>query len=123
MERVSGVRGVATLGVNLLDGRLAGSDLALPLGAEPRRVSVVPIGGAFFDVAGLERLDGRLLTEDDITAERPLAVVSEDTARAYWPGRRAVGQQLARDGLTVTVVGVVENARLGSQEERPVSEI
>ncbi len=89
MERVSGVRGVATLGVNLLDGRLAGSDLALPLGAEPRRVSVVPIGGAFFDVAGLERLDGRLLTEDDITAERPLAVVSEDTARAYWPGRRA----------------------------------
>jgi putative addiction module CopG family antidote len=53
----------------------------------------------------------------EIEAGRPFAVVSESTAREYWPGSRAVGQTLTGKERSLTVVGVVEEARFGSQDE------
>ena len=49
--------------------------------------------------------------------------MSEDTARAYWPGGRAVGQILESQNLSITVVGVVEEARWGSQADTGYGEI
>ncbi len=40
----------------------------MPPGGEFRWVSDVPLGGPFFEVAGLDRKDGRLLTAEDIRA-------------------------------------------------------
>lgn len=123
MARVPGVRGVATAEAALLEGGFPGSMFKPPAGAARYFASDVPVSARFFDVAGLEALDGRVFTRAEIDAARPLAIVSEDTARAYWPGGRAVGQILESQNLSVTVIGVVEEARWGSQADTGYGEI
>ena len=65
----------------------------------------------FFDVAGMRLIRGRGFTAAE-TAER-VAVISESTARALWPGAEAIGQTLDRvpgDAKGVRVIGVVADA-------------
>ena len=123
LRRTPGVAGVATVGVPLLENLFGGSQFALPPGANGFFANDVPISGAFFEVAGLSVLDGRTLTDVEIEAGRPFAVVSELTSREYWPGSRAVGQTLTAQDRTMTVVGVVEEARFGAQDETRMGEI
>ena len=118
-----GIAGVATVGVPLLENMFGGSQFAFPPGANRYSANDIPVSGAFFEVAGLRVLDGRVLTEIELEAGRPLAVVSESTAREYWPASRAVGQTLTSKERSVTVVGVVEEARFGSQDETQRGEI
>jgi predicted lysophospholipase L1 biosynthesis ABC-type transport system permease subunit len=47
-----------------------------------------------------------------------VAVVSDNLARAYWPGREPLGQTLAGPDRTVTVIGVVQDVRVAGLEER-----
>lgn len=118
IERLPGVTRLATIGAPLLQGMYAGSRFRLPEGAE--RVSFssdIPVSRLFFQVAGLHVVDGRALAPEEIDSGQPLAVVSEDVARTYWPGRRAVGQLLESGTDSITVVGVVEAAKLGGQDE------
>ena len=49
--------------------------------------------------------------------------ISEATAREYWPQSRAVGQTLISKERSVTVVGIVEEARFGAQDETRMGEI
>ena len=65
----------------------------------------------FFDVAGMRLVRGRGFTTAE-TAER-IAVISESTARALWPGADPIGQVLDRvpgDAKGVRVIGVVADA-------------
>jgi hypothetical protein len=117
------ISAVATLGVPLLENMFGGSMFESPPGARPHYANDVPVSGPFFDVARLTLLDGRLLTEAEIEGGQPLAVVSELTARAFWPERRAVGEVLIGKTQTVTVVGVVEEARFGAQDDTRAGEI
>ena len=64
-----------------------------------------------------------MLTDTEIEAGRPFAVVSEATGREYWPQGRAVGQTLTSKERSVTVVGAVEEARFGAQDETRMGEI
>ena len=123
MRRVPGVAAVATIGVPLLDNLYGGSQFKLPVGGEQFFASDIPVSSAFFTVTGLRLLDGRVPTPEEIDAGQPLAVVSEGTARAYWPRARAVGQPLESEKSTVTVVGVVAEARVGSQSDTRNGEI
>ena len=123
LRHAGGVAAVATIGVPLLENMFGGSRFDSPSGAVRHFANDVPISGQFFDVAGLTVLDGRVLTAAEVDAGRPVAVVSSATAKAYWPSARAVGQTLKSSEGSVTVVGVVEDARLGSQEENSMGEI
>jgi hypothetical protein len=124
MRHVPGVSGVATVGVRLLDNSYGGSEFKSPAGAARILASDVPVSPAFFTVAGLRLLEGRVLTPAEIETVRPVVVVSERTARAYWPKGQAVGQLLdSIDMGSVTVVGVVENARFGAQDDTKFGEI
>jgi hypothetical protein len=118
IRQAPGIVDVAFISASLLDGGFAGSMFRIPAGGLPVLASEVGVSSAFFEVAGLSLLDGRYLTRADIDARQPVAVVSEGTARAFWPERRAVGQVLESPDLpAVTVVGVVEEAKFGSQAE------
>jgi putative ABC transport system permease protein len=118
MRRVPGVSAVATVGIPLLENSYMGSEFKFPAGAERILAADVPVSSAFFDVGGLRLLDGRVLTPAEIDTARPVVVVSEGTARAYWPNGRAVGQLLDSPNMgSVTVVGVVEDARFGAQSD------
>ena len=111
------VSGAATIGAPLLDGTRSGTAFKMPAGAEHAAfASDIPVSGRFFEIAGLRVIDGRLPSPQEIDAGRPLAVVSETIARAFWPGQRAVGQHLAGD-IELQVIGVVDDARFATQIE------
>ena len=119
IEAHPGVTGVATIGTPLLENSWGGGIFARPAGVQGIGATDIPIGGPFFEVAGLSLIDGRLPTRDEIDGGQPIAVVSEQIAEAYWPGQRAIGQELnsPRWKTSVAVVGVVEDARIGEQNE------
>ncbi|HJU44653.1 MAG TPA: ABC transporter permease [Vicinamibacterales bacterium] len=119
IEAHPGVTGVATIGTTLLENVYGGGTFAKPAGARNVGAHDVPIGGRFFEVAGLSLVDGRLPTREEVDGGQPIAVVSEQIAEAYWPGQRAVGQELhsPRSKMSVTVIGVVKDARIATQNE------
>jgi predicted permease len=127
LQQIPGVRAAATIDVPLLEQSYAGSPFAPPRGAKRIFASEVHVSADFFDVTGLRALDGRLLSNDELGLPRPLAVVSENLARAYWPNQRAIGQTLesSLEGAppAVTVVGVVKDLRFGSQKDQAHGEI
>lgn len=113
-----GVSAIAALGGAFLENAGSGSSFALPAGAVSGTfTNDIPIAGDFFAVARLRLRDGRALTAEEIDGGSGLAVVGESVAERYWPSQRAVGQQLTGRLGTVTVVGVVEEAQIGSQAD------
>jgi hypothetical protein len=69
--------------------------------------------GDYFAALGVPLREGRYLTAAEVRRGDRVAVVDEDFARRYWPGRSAVGEQLFRGPEArpaeeaLTVVGVV----------------
>ncbi|HKW02827.1 MAG TPA: ABC transporter permease [Vicinamibacterales bacterium] len=119
LQTAPGVRAVAMVGTFVLERILNDTQFDRPAGSQRAVASDVPIAGAFFDIAGLQLVDGRLPTREELATQQRLAVVSQTVANAYWPGRQAVGQTLQGRGLAVTVIGVVSNARWAAQSEGP----
>ena len=61
-------------------------------------------------------LEGREFTEGDKADSPPVVVISETTARRFWPGENALGKHLKVGRSTsprpwLTVVGVVKDVR------------
>jgi putative ABC transport system permease protein len=85
----------------------------------------IAVGQGFLKTLGVPLLRGRDLSEADYASAAPIALVSSATAETFWPGEDPLGKQIVvpparRRGdttrvepLTVTVVGVVGNLRLG----------
>jgi putative ABC transport system permease protein len=98
---------VFTVPVFLSDGRIASvtdgrNDPALIFIVEPR----------FFVTTGTTVLRGRAFTEADGVGSSPVAVVSQTTARTYWPGRDPIGQCVivgSPDRACATVIGVTRD--------------
>src|SRR3954470_9357504 len=118
LRQLPGVLDVAALDASVFDQLFMDSQFKAPAVVEGFHAGDYPVSGSFFRIAGLRLLAGRFPTPEEIDANRPLAVVSEETAQKYWPNERAVGQVLESKGSSpmVTVVGVVEEARLVSAD-------
>jgi putative ABC transport system permease protein len=118
LRQVPGVLDVAAVDASVLDQLFMFSQFKAPTVVERFHVGDYAVSGSFFKIAGLRLLAGRFPTPEEIDANRPLAVVSEETAQKYWPNERAVGQVMESEGSsrTVTVVGIVEEARFVSQD-------
>ena len=117
LRRAPGVRDAAVVGTYLYDGIRTMSGFDRPEGAPGGpMLSDTPVGEGFFDIAGLLLLEGRTPTRQELRDGAPVAVVSRSVARGLWRGS-AVGQTLVETATSrpFTVVGVVEDARLGSQ--------
>jgi len=114
--------GVAGLSRSLPLEGLATVDNFVPVGDTQSGMqavgSHVQVSAGYFQAIGLPLLRGRLLTPDD--RSRPVAVISEHTARTLWPGQDALGRSFRRGrGDLFQVVGVVANARIAGFERDP----
>jgi len=72
------------------------------------------VTSGYFSTMGIPLLSGRLFTALDDSTSSSVIVVSESMARAYWPGRSALGQRIGcacNDTTMSTVVGVVGDVR------------
>ena len=117
MRSLPGVQNAASFNGFLLRDIYAGSAFSQPEGTDYFRAADTPVSETFFEVAGLELLQGRFPTRSEIASRARVAVASDDTAAAYWPGRQVVGQTLTSSDVgIITVVGVVEAARLVKQD-------
>jgi putative ABC transport system permease protein len=96
-------------------------------GDQPWAVDVV-VTPAYFDAIGIPLRGGRVFAESDGPDAPPVAVISETTARRYWPGADAVGQRLQLGGGEgaspwISVVGVVADVRNDDVDAPPVPQI
>ena len=66
----------------------------------------------YFGVMGIPILSGRALTDSDVSGA-PVAVITAETARRYWPNQNALGKhiRLLDDKDWRTVVGVISDVR------------
>jgi predicted permease len=79
----------------------------------------------YFRTIGIPIARGRDFSTDDRIGSEPVAIVSEDFARAAWPNGEAIGQRISTNGNKgpfMTVVGVAREAlTMGlSERRRPV---
>ena len=116
LERVSvlpGVEGLALASrIPLSPGR---SQTTFRVGDEPDGlvVDVNTVSPDFFAILGIPIVRGRVFTDGEIDA----VLVTESTARRYWPGQDAVGRTITMDGRRRSIVGIVRDARLSQAED------
>jgi putative ABC transport system permease protein len=79
----------------------------------------------YFSVMGIDLLSGRAFAEADNEHGRDVAVISESTARKFWPGQDAVGHTF-RMGIEkdrkLEVIGIVRDAEFqlfGGAKQQP----
>jgi putative ABC transport system permease protein len=85
----------------------------------PDRVPIVimrVISPSYFKTMTIPLLEGRVFTEADKADSPPAVVISETTARRFWPGESALGKHIKIGQSTspqpwLTVVGVVKDVR------------
>ena len=129
---VSSVRGVEAVAVSTIQPFFAQRGMAwttvIPPGwtGELTGVSSRQVSANYFEVMGLELVDGRWPAPGEWNDPRA-AIVSERAARLLWPDRSAIGRQLvarsARSAVPMTVIGVVADARYVALDTDPVGDI
>ncbi len=116
VEIVSGFPGidaVSLAGLIPLSG--SNRETVVEMGTPPvkRHIRINSVSHQYFALMGIPIVRGRGFTEAE-TRERTLediAVISEATARRFWPGEDPVGKQMRHEDTLIEVIGVARDAR------------
>lgn len=126
LERVRalpGVESAAFVGkIPFSQGR-AQTGFRLQGSAEDRQIEFNRVSAEYFDILRIPLVRGRTFTEAEM-AHDGAVIVSEATARHYWPGRDPVGQTVLveLERMTpVVIVGVVADALVSQSQEAMTS--
>jgi hypothetical protein len=110
-----GVRAVAQVSkVPLSPGRTQGT-FRLPAQERTHEFDVNAVSPEYFAVLGLPIVSGRTFTRAELDGEARAAMVTEATARRFWPGRDPVGRTIVAATSPETVleiVGIVRDAHV-----------
>ena len=68
---------------------------------------------------GVSVIRGRGITAADAPGAPRVAVVNEEMARRFWPGKDAIGQSFRTDSVVYQVVGVTRTTKVRSLGEEP----
>ena len=121
MDRIQEVPGVQTVALVRglpFSGNGATAPITLPdretpvKGREPE-VMVNTATPNYFETMGIPFIKGRLFGNEDRPDTTPVAIINQTMAQRFWPNQDPLGKQvkLVQDGTTVTVVGVVGDAK------------
>jgi len=106
--------------------QVAGRDSS-PAGIDAGEPFINGVTSGFLEALSVPVRRGRLFTDDDIAAARPVIVVSERFAALYWRGEDPVGQcaRLGQSpaGPCAEVIGVVGDRRSSPGAARGVAEL
>ncbi|HEY2805594.1 MAG TPA: ABC transporter permease [Gemmatimonadales bacterium] len=95
-------------------------------GYEPRpdenmNVSTNVVTGDYFRTTGIREVQGRAISDADVSANAPVVVVNEAFARKYLHGRPPLGVRVNVGGEEwLSIVGVVQTSRYNSYTEDPL---
>ncbi len=122
LEHYPGVARVAAVNGLPLDSGLNSGGKPVN-GTGPKEAGAVEyraVTPGYFRTLGIPLLSGRDVTADDGPNTVPVAVVSETTARRWWPGKSAIGEEIDAGGKTpLRVVGVVADTHNRSLADTP----
>lgn len=80
------------------------------------------VSSDYFTAMGVQVVRGRAIDDGDTGDADPVAMVNETMARRFWPDQDPIGRTIRADlGTTYTVVGIVEDGKYASLQERPES--
>ncbi len=81
------------------------------------------IGPSYFQTLMTPVLLGREFTKKDPDSNMPVAIVSREMAKQFWPGQSAIGKRVRRlsqtDKMWRTIVGIVEDVKDSSLSAPP----
>jgi predicted permease len=117
LASLPGVRAVAHVSkVPLSPGRSQGT-FRLPAQEQTHEFDVNAVSADCFAVLGLPIVRGRTFTRAEVDSGAPAAIVTEATARRFWPGQDPVGRTIVEASSPETVleiVGVVRDAHMSN---------
>jgi predicted permease len=131
LHQVPGVEAVSHAGTVPLGYLSNGGDTLVIDGAPPAKdpsafgAGYNVISPEYFSVMSIGLLRGRGFTDSDDTHGRDVAVISETTARKYWPNQDALGRAFrmqSQKDRKIEVVGIARDAEFqiyGGGKERP----
>jgi predicted permease len=122
LQRISALPGVKSDGISSDLPFHANETDFLQVEGKPGKVpSVVTsmVFGDYLSTMGIPLLQGRGFTPEDRAGSQLVAVVSEGTAKAVWPGQDAIGKRLSVLGQTEVVVGIVADVNDGALADKP----
>ena len=124
-----GVEAVTLTDVPPLGNRYAGAEITVEgrTGApsnerevQNRTVFQSTVRPDYFRAIGVPLLRGRDFTATDVKGSMPVVIISEQTARAFWPNEDPIGKRISvnsDDGPFLTIVGVASEMMLGGPTE------
>jgi predicted permease len=121
-ERVLAVPGVARvataemlpLGVGLQTTSWDIPGVEPPEGQEHLSMRYNVVSPSYFEVMEIPLVEGRAFSDEDRQGAEPVAIVSEATARRYWPGESPVGKMIRRANTETThrIVAVAADTKV-----------
>jgi predicted permease len=118
LERVKalpGVERVSEVGrMPLTPGRTQGTfRLADDPNADEHLVDVNRVSPEFFALLGMPIVRGRAFTDGELN----VAMVTESTARRFWPGKDALGRVITTGNDRRHIIGIVRDAKISQAQE------
>jgi putative ABC transport system permease protein len=117
VQAIPGTRGAALVNTLPLGGRVSKrsldvEDYDVPAGENSPLFWLNVATPEYFRVMGIPFLSGRGFTDSEVSGT-PVAVVTAETARLFWPNQNAVGKhiRLLGDKSWRTIVGVIPDVR------------
>jgi predicted permease len=117
VQAFPGTNGAALVNTLPLGGRVSKRSLdvegfVVPPGEDVPLFWLNVVSPEYFRVMGIPLLGGRAFIDSDLSGA-PVAIVTEETARRFWPNQVAVGKhiRLVDDKDWCTIVGVIPNVR------------
>ncbi|MFI5309873.1 MAG: ABC transporter permease [Gemmatimonadales bacterium] len=114
VQAVSPVVAVPYSGTGGWSGRLGADEQTPEEAAANPMLNMEVVTPGYFRTFGIPILQGRGFTPADREGAPPVVLVSQSTARLYWPGQDPIGKRLKLGSKleeTTTVVGVVPDTR------------
>ncbi len=114
LEAAPGVEVVSESRSTPLGDEHYGTQFTIQGEAQPRNVQINWVSPEYFSVIGLPILRGRNFTKTEAETGAPVAILTESTARHFWPNQDPLGKTL-RDGdgkRELEVVGIAKDAQV-----------
>jgi predicted permease len=85
--------------------------------SESRDIELNYVSPGYLSILGIPIVRGRDFTEREMTDNSPVVIVTEATARKFWPGRDPIGQTGRLDNRIVEVIGVATDASVSKPSQ------
>lgn len=117
IRAVPNIDGAAEVFITPLSGTHYDTQFALQNESNMRSVERNWASPEYFGVLGIPLVRGRNFTQAEARTGAPVAILTEATARSFWPGEDAIGKRLHNHGEQIEIIGVTRDTHTGTYQK------